>query len=568
MALRELSIRNFAIIKQLEIELENGLTVITGETGAGKSIVLGALNLVLGSRADANLIRHGEDQCEVSALFDISKLNNVSRWLEDRDLISADETQFCLVRRILKRDKPTKAYVNDQPTTLSTLKELGTLLVDLHGQHEHQSLLRSHTQRQIIDQFAKHGDQLKEVARLSATITRLERELKSVSDSNTDAQDRIDLLAFQLEELEAADLAQQPFSELENEHSRLANTEQLQIGIAKSLDTLFHDEQHNVSAKLGQQVAELEQLAEFDVSLAPVVEQLNNALSYLDESKSDLDHCLQRVEADPERLQEIDQRMALLMDLARKHRCTEAELEARFNQLSEEHKRLQSLLKAPETLNKQIASLREDYFKIATAISGKRKKTAELLSKKITAQMQDLGMAGGQLTISVASNPDSNATPEHGIDQIEFTVSTNQGMPLQPLNKTASGGELSRISLAIQVITSEQAQTPTLVFDEVDVGVGGKVADIVGERLQALGKHAQVLCITHLPQVASQGAHHFAVDKVSSNYETYSTLLQLDQDQRLEEIARMLGGKEVTDQTRAHAAEMLNRGSERLQEVS
>lgn len=559
MALRELSIRNFAIIKTLEIELEDGLTVITGETGAGKSIVVGALSLLLGSRADSNMIRHREDQCDIAALFDITELKSVKAWLEQRDL-QQEETNnrcYCLVRRIVRIDKPTKCYINDQPTTLTSLKELGSLLVDLHGQHEHQSLLRRTAQRQILDDFAGHAEDLKKLAVLSAKIHRTDRELRQVLNQNSDTADRIDLLAFQLTELEEANLIEGEFAELELEQARLSNSGELRNGIQHAIDALHLNENQNVSTLLGQQIHQLQSFADVDPSLSPVVEQLNNALSQIDDGRASLEQSLSQVESNPERLLDVDARMQLLVNLARKHRSSESELITKHETVKEEYNRLTQLHNAPDQLKAKLTELQTEYLNIAKRVSSERRIVAQRLSESITEQMQDLGMAGGVFTIQITAQSEVRYA-EHGMDNIEYLVSTNNGAPQLPLNKTASGGELSRISLAIQVITSQLASTPCMVFDEVDVGVGGKVAGIVGERLQALGEHAQVICITHLPQVAALGAQHFAVDKVSSSYETYSTLLQLEPEQRLEEVARMLGGKEITQQTRAHAAEMLN----------
>ena len=573
MALKELSIRNFALIKQLEIEFDDGLTVITGETGAGKSIVLGALNLLLGSRAEANMIRSGEDQCEVTALFDVSKLGDVRAWLEERDLQDGESAEeaisYCLIRRVIRLDKPTKCYINDQPTTLASLKELGSLLVDLHGQHEHQSLLRRNTQRQIIDQFANHPDALAQLARHAGKIHRLQRELSAVTGRNSDTSDRLDLLSFQINELEEAQLVENEFEQIEQDQSRLANTEVLQAGLQQSIDALFLNDDQNLTTDLGKHINDLSELSKVDSDIGKVAEQLSNALSMIDDCKSELESALSRIEADPERLNEVEQRLELLVTLARKHRCKEDELVDRLASLQAEVARLEALQSAPEALQRELDAELDAYHEMAQKVSAERQEVASQLSKQITTQMQDLGMKGGQLDIQVEPQiSDELVVSEHGIDMIEFNVSTNHGMPVQPLKKTASGGELSRISLAIQVITSALAKTPSLVFDEVDVGVGGKVAGIVGERLRVLGDNAQVICITHLPQVASQGQHHFAVDKVSSNYETYSTLVKLDSGQRVDEIARMLGGREITDQTRAHAAEMLSQSISSLQAAS
>ncbi|NND82818.1 MAG: DNA repair protein RecN [Gammaproteobacteria bacterium] len=559
MALRELTIRNFAIIKHLEVEIGDGLTVVTGETGAGKSIVLDALDLLLGSRAEANLIRHDEEQCEISALFDIQSLPDVRQWLELKDLLGEeDSAAFCLIRRIVRRNKPTKCYINDQPATLSSLRELGLLLVDLHGQHEHQSLLRLATQRQIIDQFAGHHDQLSVMAKLAAQILRLRRELASASQSHHDNADRLELLSFQLNELDETAISEGEFEQLEQEHARLSNAQELISGIQATVDALYEKDSSNVSEELGRAVNELEGLAEVDVNLAPAVELLNSALAHVDEARTALTGALSHVELDPERLAEVEARRDTLINLARKHRCNENQLPERHQALQAEYQRLSGEDQTPAKLSKELETLSEQYHKVASAVSAQRQETAAQLSALISEQMQDLGMRGGKLDIQVEPIIDDQLhVSENGLDQIDYLVSTNHGVPLKPLQKTASGGELSRISLAIQVITSKKSATPTLVFDEVDVGVGGKIAAIIGQRLRDLGSNAQVICITHLPQVAAKGQQHLFVDKISDQKDTHSTLIELGEDLRIAEIARMLGGSQITDRTRAHAEEML-----------
>ncbi len=560
MALTELTIRNFAIIKHLELEVDQGLTVVTGETGAGKSILLDALNLILGSRAEAEMIRHGEDQCEITAQFSINGLPNVQSWLNERDLDQAtDDINTCLVRRVVRVNKPTKCYINDQPTTLTSLRELGYMLVDLHGQHEHQSLMRMAEQRRIIDQFADHSDVLKVMSKLASQVHRIERELKSVSQNQTDTADRMGLLSFQLNELDDASVIDGEFEELEQEHSRLSNSQGLTEGIETAIDSLFHNEASNVSSELGRIVNQLAPLVKFDSNLQGANELLNSALAQVEEAQAALESARAKIDQDPERLQEVEQRRDTLINLARKHRCAENALPARHQSLQTEYQRLESAHTQPERLQKELESLKDQYITIAHAVSASRQAVAESLSKSISEQMQDLGMSGAKLSIYVEPHiSDDVIISEHGIDHIEFMVSTNHGMPLKSLNKTASGGEISRISLAIQVITSEKSETPTLVFDEVDVGVGGKVAQIVGTRLRKLGRNAQVICITHLPQVASQGDQHIFIDKVSTDSETYSTLVKLDDEMRTMEIARMLGGEVITERTRAHAQEMLS----------
>lgn len=561
MALQELTIRNFAIIKKLDIEVDGGLTVVTGETGAGKSIVLGALNLLLGSRAEVDMIRHDEDQCEITALFRIDGLNDVKKWLERRDLLSEknDETgHYCLIRRVVRRYKPTRCFINDQPTTLASLKELGILLVDLHGQHEHQSLLRRATQRQIVDQFAGHESELSLMAALAAKINRLEKSLSEMTQNTSDNADRIELLSFQLNEMNEANISEGEYEELSQEHSRLSNAQALINGIQTALDGLFHNDDSNVSLELGKQINQLNDLAEFDHNLIPANDLLNSSLAQIDEARNTIEAALAKIEQDPERLREVEQRVDTLINLARKHRCKESELTTRHSELKKEFARLQGNSSDPEKLQLELKQLNDEYTELAHTISEKRQEVAKQLSEAITKQMQGLGMKGGYLEIQVEPRIEDNVhVSEHGIDQFEYMVSTNYGVPLKSLQRTASGGELSRISLAIQVITSEKSDTPTLVFDEVDVGVGGKIASVVGKRLRKLGERAQVICITHQPQVASQGNQHLFVDKVQGENETYSTLIELKDEMRTDEIARMLGGDEITERTRAHAQEML-----------
>ena len=557
MALQELTIRNFAIIKQLDIELDKGLTVVTGETGAGKSIVLEALNLLIGLRADIDMIRHDQDQSEITALFSIDSLPLVQNWLEQRDL--NDETNgYCLIRRVIRRNKPTRCFINDQPTTLASLREIGLLLVDIHGQHEHQSLMRLATQRHIIDQFAAHQDKLDTMATLSAKIHRIEQQLANLTQHQTDNDDRLELLSFQLNELDEASILDGEFEELEQELSRLENSQALTDGIQLSIDQLYHNETSNISSELGNQINKLTELLNFDTNLSGPHELLNSSLAQIEEAQEGLDAALRQVEQDPQRLNEVEQRVDTIINLARKHRCAENELSARHADLQTEFERIQNISNEPEQLQDELNQLTDEYTSVAQEVSKKRQIVATQLSTQITTQMQDLGMQGGRLEIQVKPRQsDKVIVSEYGFDQIEYLVSTNHGVPLKPLQKTASGGELSRISLAIQVIISTQSDTPTLVFDEVDVGVGGKIASIVGKRLRSLGSNAQVVCITHQPQVASQGHQHVYVDKLQRDNETYSTLIKLDHELRTNEIARMLGGDEITDHTLAHAQEML-----------
>ena len=559
MALSSLSIRNFAIINQTEINFKSGLTVITGETGAGKSILLNALNLLLGARADSGMIRHGQDNCEVNASFDITKRPSVQKWLSDRDLLEDNE---CIIRRVMKRESASKNYINGRPTTMTFLKQLGAQLIDLHSQHEHQSLLRKNTQQQLIDDLAvlnnpMHQQQLTELNKLYQQIKTLITQQQKSTDNATEITAKIDLLTFQTRELEEASVEDDEFSQLEVEYQRLSHAKELLDGFEAVIFKLSHNDENNAETLIGNSLLSIETLSGFDASLGETVVLLNSALANVQEAQANLQHARDKTEVDPERLQWLEQRIDTLINLARKHRCAENELASHLGKLQQTLGLFSNQAKSPADLADEIAALTEQYLSVATPISEARQNAASQLSKDVTVQMQHLGMSGGQFIASVNSN--SEQITAAGIDEIEFQVSTNLGAPLSTLNRTASGGELSRISLAIQVITSRSSASPTIIFDEVDVGVGGGIAEVVGARLRELGNHAQVVCITHLPQVAAQGLQHLLVEKQTSidTQETRTDLLELNSEQRTQEVARMLGGIQITEKTLAHAQEML-----------
>ncbi len=567
MALLDISINNFAVVKATEVEFARGFTVVSGETGAGKSIILDALDLVLGARAEASLIRHGEDQSDISATFSIERLPQVKAWLQSRDLDTQTGGDELIVRRVIRTDRPTKCYINDQTTTLATLKELGLLLVDIHGQHEHQSLLRKPTLRSIVDERAGVAKELSEIAELARSIQRTQTELDAISQNLDNNRERLDLLSFQLDELVDVNLQENEFDDLEKEYALLSNADDLRNNIESALNALFDKEEGNVSASLGAQSIRLEKLKSLDPNLDSACELISSALAQVDEARSELESALSRAQGDPERLFEVEARRDTLINLARKHRCSENELLNKLNTLQHEFDMLQSADARPEKLAQELEQLKTRYFELADIVSAARIQAALKLEQAITEQMQDLGMQGGRLHVSVEKAETGSQANEarispHGQDDIDFLVSTNTGMPLKPLSKTASGGELSRISLAIQVIASQSSSTPTLVFDEVDVGVGGRIAEIVGERLKDLGANAQVICITHLPQVAALGEQHVLVEKSSSHDVTSTALQTLSHAQRVQELARMMGGVEITESTIVHAKEMLERAKQ------
>jgi len=390
MALLELSIRNFAIIKHIELELDSGLTVVTGETGAGKSIVLDALNLLLGARADNDQIRHQEDQCEITALFYLSNQTSVKQWLRERDFCSStnnEEQNYCLIRRIIRRNKPTKCYINDQPTTLSSLKELGLKLVDIHGQHEHQSLLRLSDQRRIIDEFAEHNDSLKAMAGLAAKINRLQKELDNAEQNHHDAQDRMDLMSFQLNELAEANIAENESEELELEHARLSNAQGLLLSIDSASDALAQNEDNNISSDLGRVIHELAEAAEVEPNIAEAQNLLNSALAQIEDASATISHSRAQIEQNPERLTEVEQRRDTLINLARKHRCAEADLHTRYQQLQAEFDALRNLHDRPEQLEKEILELKQQYHRLASVVSTKRQSVASKLSANLWSRL-------------------------------------------------------------------------------------------------------------------------------------------------------------------------------------
>ncbi len=553
--LTHIHIWNFAIVESLDLELEAGLTVLTGETGAGKSILLDALNLALGDRADTGVIRHGADKAEISVTFSTQDAPDAETWLRERELDSADE---CIIRRTISTSGPSKAFVNGKPTPISSLRELGEMLVDLHGQHEHQSLLRRDAQRQLLDDYAGHGSLVSELAEAYQHWRDLEAELVALSQASSDRDARLELLRYQVKELEALDLAEGELPELEAEHKRLANANQLLDTGNRVVHLLEDNEDAALGALLGQSCTDIQQLAQSDAALNSVAELLDSATIQVREASSELRHYLDGLELDPERLNRVDQRLATISDLARKHHLPAEDLHTVLPQLQTELSNLEQADVRSDQIRQDVETALKQYHSLAKKLSKSREKAAKALNQSVTESMQTLGMEGGRFEIQL--EPLSEDTPAPlGMERAEFLVSANPGQPLKPLTKVASGGELSRISLAIQVITAAQTRIPTLIFDEVDVGIGGRVAEIVGHQLRALAGHRQVVCVTHLPQVAALGHHHLQVSKRSDTDTTISEIQELSTDQRVDELARMLGGIEITEQTLSHAREMIER---------
>jgi len=555
--LSHIHIRDFAIVDELDLELTAGMTALTGETGAGKSILVDALGLILGGRADADAIRHGSEKTELTATFNLSALPQVREWLREHDLDSDDD---CQLRRIIGREGRSRAYINGRPAPIQQLQELGDQLADIHGQHEHQSLLKREVQRELLDAYVGHEDAINTLGEIYRDYKARRDELERLRGAAQDRGARGELLRFHIQELETLDLADNELAQLEDEHRRLANAGRLLESCQRAVSALYEDD---VSANtlLGHAHADLQELTRFDPHLQVICDLLDGALIQAREASDELRSYTERLELDPARLDWIDQRLATIQTLARKHRVKPEELGALLERSRAELAQLEHADEHFDALETAIADLQKKYSDLALLIRARRHQAALELGQKISAAMHELGMPGGRLTIAVEDLPADELT-RHGLDRIDFRVSANPGQPPQALMKVASGGELSRISLAIQVIATHASRIPTLVFDEVDTGIGGGVAEVVGRQLRALGSNRQVLCVTHLPQVAAQAHQHCQVQKLTGAETTRTRIRRLSESERVDEIARMLGGLEVTASTRAHAQEMIERAQQ------
>lgn len=554
--LTHIHIRDFAIIDELSLELAPGMTVLTGETGAGKSILVDALGLVLGDRADPSVVRQGADRAEVSVQMDISGEAAAAHWLREQGM----DDQECLLRRVVGRDGRSRAWINGSPTTLQSLRTLGEMLVDIHGQHAHQSLMRREVQRRILDDYADHPQRVQAMAETYTHWHRLQRRLEGLSGEQEAREARRELLRFQVEELDGLDPAPGEWQQLEEEHHRLAHTGRL-LEVAETAYQALYAADGSVESTLGHTCSELEQLQGLDHRLDEPRQLLTSAQIQIREACDGLRRYADGLEADPARLQHVEGRMAAFQDLARKHRVEPEALPQVREDLAAELETLEGETGDLASLEQETAKALEACREAADALSQSRRTAAGTFSEAVTRAMQALGMEGGRFECAVEPAQEARLTPQ-GMDQITFRISANPGQPLQPLARVASGGELSRISLAIQMIAARALPTATLIFDEVDTGIGGGVAEVVGRQLRTLGAHRQVLCVTHLPQVAAQGHHHLQVCKEKGRDHTETRIRPLEREQRVEELARMLGGLEITRQTLAHAREMMDRAVE------
>lgn len=563
--LTQLLIRQFAIIDEIELDVQSGLTVLTGETGAGKSIVVDALQLLIGARAGAEVIRHGSDRAEISARFDIAGAPpDLFSWLDAQgiDSPSDDGERELIVRRVISRDGKSRAFLNGQPVSVQTLRELGPWLADIHGQHDFQALMRTAAQRDMLDRFAGCGALAAQVHAAHESHALALQALAELEQSAEERELRIERLQHQIQEIDALQLKPGEPARLAQERQRLAHTGRLAETARQALEGLHDSDQGNARDYASRAVAALRGVATLDERLAALLPAMEEVLIGLTDSARELARYLEGLEADPARQEVVEQRLAAMESLARKHRCEADQLPEMAERLRAELAPLEDVTGGLAARRAAVAHALSAWQQRAEQLSVARQQAATRLSAAITERMQTLGMGGGRFHVTLTPIATASSRP-HGLEDVSFDVTANAGQPLRPLAKVASGGELSRLSLAVQVTLARETDSAAaisrrcMVFDEVDAGVGGAVAEIVGRELAALGRHAQVLCVTHLPQVAALGEHHLQVSKRQHHGQTRTEIGHLTGESRVEEIARMLGGIDITDTAREHAAQML-----------
>lgn len=554
--LQELSIQNLALIQSLQLQFNKGFTTLTGETGAGKSILLDALGLALGERADSSLVRHGTDKADITADFDISALATVQTWLTDNEL---DEEDSCLLRRTLSAEGRSKAYINGRPASVNQLKQLSSLLIDIHGQHEHQSLMHVTKQLELLDAYAQHSNLLVTTAESYQAWQQLNQTLQTRLADQSDRQSRIELLAFQQQEFDRIQPQEGEFEALSEEQNALSHANEIKQAVYSAYEYLEGD--NGIVQQLSQTMSELAKASEYSPQLAEALQQLESIQIDAQAVADDIQHQNNQVTLDPDRLQQVDERLAELFGLAKKYLLNPEDLTQKHQEIHAELASLNNEDASLEQLQLEIDQAWQTFTNAAQALSESRHTAAQRLSETVTEAMQTLGMPHGQFDIAVS---EASKPSRLGQDQVQFNVTANKGQPLQPLSKVASGGELSRISLAIQVASAEVASLPSMIFDEVDVGIGGGVAEIVGQKMQQLGQHRQIFSITHLAQVAAYGNQQLSIRKQTVNEQTLTEVTELAENERVEELARMLGGVTITDSTLKHAQEMLNTAQKTL----
>ena len=554
--LTQLTINNFAIVRQLEIELAKGMSVITGETGAGKSIAIDALGLCLGQRIETSMVREGQERAEICATFFIEPTNPAYQWLQEQELQDPDNPSDCILRRVINADGRSKAFINSTPVSASQLKEIGQHLIHINGQHASQLLLKNDYQLQLVDTFAHHNDLLAQMREDYRVWKNLQTQVKNFQQKVSENEAKKQLLQYQVEELDEFALRPNEYLELEEDQRRLSNSEQLTQLSQSALQLLSENETVSIDSMLYRATQYIDELSELDPRYASVQTMLNDALIQVQEATSEVQHLASHIEQDPMLLQEIEQRLGQALQLARKHNVKPEELVEWHQKLKAELTALLDFSESEERLILEEKAAFEKMQHTAKQLYESRSQAAEKLAQQVTHSIKGLAMENAEFFIEV--NSDLTKVAANGADNIVFTLRSNLGQQAQPLAKVASGGELSRISLAIQVLTSDQSAIPTLIFDEVDVGISGKTASIVGKLLRQLGDNAQVLCVTHLPQVACHGHHQFNVEKFTVDDKTETKMTALSQEERVPALARLLGGSEITELALANAQEMLD----------
>ena len=554
--LTQLTINNFAIVRQLEIELAKGMSVITGETGAGKSIAIDALGLCLGQRIETSMVREGQERAEICATFFIEPTNPAYQWLQEQELQDPDNPSDCILRRVINADGRSKAFINSTPVSASQLKEIGQYLIHINGQHASQLLLKNDYQLQLVDTFAHHNDLLAQMREDYRAWKNLQTQVKNFQQKVAENEAKKQLLQYQVEELDEFSLRPNEYLELEEDQRRLSNSEQLTQLSQSALQLLSENETVSIDSMLYRATQYIDELSELDPRYVSVQTMLNDALIQVQEATSEVQHLASHIEQDPMLLQEIEQRLGQALQLARKHNVKPEELVEWHQKLKAELTALVDFSESEERLILEEKAAFEKMQNTAKQLHESRSQAAGKLAQQVTYSIKGLAMENAEFFIEV--NSDLAKVAANGADNIIFTLRSNLGQQAQPLAKVASGGELSRISLAIQVLTSDQSAIPTLIFDEVDVGISGKTASVVGKLLRQLGDKCQVLCVTHLPQVACHGHHQFNVEKFTVDDKTETKMTALSQEERIPALARLLGGSEITDLALANAQEMLD----------
>jgi len=547
--LTHLHLQNFAIIDDLELSFSSGMTAITGETGVGKSIIIDAISLVLGGRAASDWVKHGEKRATITLNVDIRALKDAANWLAEHEL---DQEEECILRRTISAEGKSSAFINGVPTTTQNLRNLGTLLIHLHSQHQSQQLLQPKEQLHLLDQFGKHESLLQAVEKTFAELQITEKKLKSLIEKNQSSTQRIEFLQFQVNEIEALELKPNEVDELEQEYKQLSNADKILDAGKSSLDMI--DDETGITHLLNQAIHRLEQSKESSAAFKNALTALNQALINTEEASSELNHFLSDFDLDPERLNFIDQRLSTIHQVAHKHRVQASELAQFLETMQTELAEIAQGDDLIDSLKKSVETLQQQYDQQAKQLSDARIQNAKKLSAAVSQHIQNLGMPKGQFIVTLQARPARSA---EGAEKAQFDINLNPGHAAQPLAKVASGGELSRISLAIYTITAKQQPTTTLIFDEVDAGIGGETGNIVGKLLRQLAKSNQVFCITHLAQVAAKAHHHVVIHKEVNKKQTQTTAMKLTEEERILEIARMTTGKSITDEMKSHAKAML-----------